>query len=69
MTTPSYRQRRQRRVRVIAAILAFCLAAPPILFAVQALQGFGAGITFLLIVAAGAGYFAFTARQSRDDDR
>jgi ABC-type transport system involved in cytochrome c biogenesis permease component len=64
---PSYRQRRRRRVRVIAAVLAFCLAAPPIIFAVQALRGFGAGITLLLGIAAGVAYFAFSVRHSHDD--
>lgn len=64
--TPSYRERRKAKVRVIAALLAFCLAAPPLLFAVQALNGFGAGITVLLTVGAGAAYFAYTRRQSSD---
>jgi hypothetical protein len=63
---PSYRQRRQTRVRIIAAVLAFCLAAPPLLFALQALNGFGAGITVLLTVAAVAGYLAFAHRQPTD---
>lgn len=51
MNPPDYRQQRRTRLRVISAILAISLAAPPLLFALQALRGFGAGIALLVIVA------------------
>lgn len=65
---PSYRQRRQRRVRIIAAVLAVSLAAPPLLVVLPALKAFGAGIALLIGIAA-AGYFTRAGRRSRDQDR
>lgn len=71
MSAPSsYRGRRKRRLRVIAAIVVISLAAPPVLVALQALKGFGAGMTLLVLaVAAILGYRALARRDSPGGDR
>lgn len=69
MSPAPYRQQRRNRLRIIAAILAISLAAPPLLFALQALKGFGTGIALLLIVASGVLiYRTYFGRPSGDSE-
>ena len=64
MSPLSYRQRRKRRLRIVAAILALSLAAQPIVVTIAALKGFGAGVTALLLaVALVVGYRALARRR------
>lgn len=65
---PSTRERRQRRHRVIAALLAFSLAAPPLLFAVNELKDFGAGLILLALVAIGLAAYLLAGRRPSDEE-
>ena len=66
---PSYRQRRQRRTRVIAALLAFSLAAPPLIVAANAVKDFGAGLILLSAIGFGGAAYLLAGRSSPDEER
>lgn len=50
MSPPGYRDARQRRLRIIAAVLVACLAGPIVFGAVQAAAGFGAAFIVLGVI-------------------
>ncbi|MEO6713215.1 MAG: hypothetical protein ABIM89_07275 [Mycobacteriales bacterium] len=50
MSPPRYREARQRRLRIIAAVLVTCLVGPIAFAAVQAAAGFGAASIVLSVI-------------------